>query len=133
STTSSAWRSPNRPGARRSGCSIASSASTSGSSCAVAASWSACSERFLDTVWPAGDTPLPVAADPAPRAGADVRMEDVVSLCARRGIVFQSSEIYGGINGFWDYGPLGVELKNNLRDAWWDGMVHHPPAGPGGR
>jgi len=60
-----------------------------------------------------------MAADPAPRAAADVRMEDVVSLCARRGFVFQSSEIYGGINGFWDYGPLGVELKNNLKALWW--------------
>jgi glycyl-tRNA synthetase len=60
-----------------------------------------------------------MAADPAPRAAADVRMEDIVSLCARRGFVFQSSELYGGINGFWDYGPLGVELKNNLKALWW--------------
>jgi glycyl-tRNA synthetase len=59
-------------------------------------------------------------------------MERLVSLCRRRGFVFQSSEIYGGINGFWDYGPLGVELKNNLRDAWWDCMVHDPPPGPDG-
>ncbi len=60
-------------------------------------------------------------------------MEKLVSLCRRRGFIFQSSEIYGGINGFWDYGPLGVELKNNLRDAWWDVMVHDPPPGPDGR
>jgi glycyl-tRNA synthetase len=60
-------------------------------------------------------------------------MERLVALCRRRGFIFQSSEIYGGINGFWDYGPLGVELKNNLRDAWWDVMVHNPPAGPDGR
>src|SRR5262245_5465378 len=60
-------------------------------------------------------------------------MEKLVSLCRRRGFIFQSSEIYGGINGFWDYGPLGVELKNNLRDAWWDTMVHNPPPGPDGR
>src|SRR5215510_903609 len=60
-------------------------------------------------------------------------MEKLVSLCKRRGFIFQSSEIYGGINGFWDYGPLGVELKNNLRDVWWDVMVRHPPAGPDGR
>ena len=60
-------------------------------------------------------------------------MERLVSLCKRRGFIFQSSEIYGGINGFWDYGPLGVELKNNLRDTWWDAMVHHPPEGPAGR
>ena len=47
------------------------------------------------------------------------RMEKIVSLCKRRGFIFQSSEIYGGINGFWDYGPLGVELKKNLKDFWW--------------
>lgn len=64
-----------------------------------------------------------MAADPAARAADDVRMEDVVSLCARRGFVFQSSEIYGGINGFWDYGPLGVELKNNLKALWWRRVV----------
>src|SRR6185436_7837728 len=57
-------------------------------------------------------------------------MERLVSLCKRRGFIFQCSEIYGGINGFWDYGPLGVELKNNLRDAWWDVMVRNPPPGP---
>jgi glycyl-tRNA synthetase len=50
-------------------------------------------------------------------------MEDLVALCARRGFVFASSEIYGGINGFWDYGPLGVELKNNLKAAWWQAVV----------
>ncbi len=55
----------------------------------------------------------------AASASAAVRMEDVVSLCARRGFIFQSGEIYGGINGFWDYGPLGVELKNNLKAFWW--------------
>jgi glycyl-tRNA synthetase len=47
----------------------------------------------------------------------------VVSLCARRGFIFQSGEIYGGINGFWDYGPLGVELKNNLKAFWWQRVV----------
>jgi glycyl-tRNA synthetase len=50
-------------------------------------------------------------------------MEKIVSLCKRRGFIFQSSEIYGGINGFWDYGPLGAELKRNLRDAWWNAMM----------
>ncbi|MBI4579545.1 MAG: glycine--tRNA ligase, partial [Planctomycetes bacterium] len=59
-------------------------------------------------------------------------MERIVALCKRRGFIFQSSEIYGGINGFWDYGPLGVELKRNLKDAWWNDMVHHPPLGPDG-
>jgi glycyl-tRNA synthetase len=52
-----------------------------------------------------------------------VRMEDLVALCARRGFLFQSSEIYGGINGFWDYGPLGVELKQNLKAFWWQRVV----------
>ena len=46
-------------------------------------------------------------------------MKDIVSLCARRGFIFQSSEIYGGINGCWDFGPLGVELKRNLKNDWW--------------
>ena len=46
-------------------------------------------------------------------------MEKIVSLCKRRGFIFQSSEIYGGLNGFWDYGPLGAELKKNLKDFWW--------------
>ncbi len=50
-------------------------------------------------------------------------MKDLVSLCRRRGFLFQSSEIYGGLNGFWDYGPLGVELKRNIKDAWWRDMV----------
>ncbi len=51
-------------------------------------------------------------------------MEKLVSLCKRRGFIFPSSEIYGGLNGFWDYGPLGVELKRNIKDAWWQDVVH---------
>src|SRR5213596_1623458 len=51
------------------------------------------------------------------------RMEKIVSLCKRRGFIFQSSEIYGGLNGAWDYGPLGVELKRNLKNYWWHVMV----------
>jgi glycyl-tRNA synthetase len=50
-------------------------------------------------------------------------MEKLVSLAKRRGFIFQSSEIYGGINGFWDYGPVGVELRNNIKKFWWDQMV----------
>lgn len=50
-------------------------------------------------------------------------MEKIVSLCKRRGFLFQSSEIYGGVQGFWDYGPLGVELKRNLKEAWWRDMI----------
>jgi len=51
-------------------------------------------------------------------------METIVSLCKRRGFIFQSSEIYGGLNGLWDYGPLGVELKRNLKNYWWRVIVH---------
>ncbi len=54
---------------------------------------------------------------------ADKRMEELVSLCRRRGIIFQSSLIYGGINSCWDYGPLGVELKNNIKRFWWKTMT----------
>ena len=52
------------------------------------------------------------------------RMDQIVSLCKRRGFVFQSSEIYGGAASVWDYGPLGVELRRNVADAWWSAMVH---------
>src|SRR5437764_11116362 len=52
-----------------------------------------------------------------------VDLETLFSLCKRRGFVFPSSEIYGGFGGFWDYGPLGVELKRNLKDAWWRANV----------
>ena len=51
-------------------------------------------------------------------------METIVSLCKRRGFIFQSSEIYGGIGGSWDYGPFGVELKRNIKNAWWRDVVH---------
>jgi glycyl-tRNA synthetase len=63
-------------------------------------------------------------------------MDKLVSLCKRRGFLFQSSEIYGGLNGFWDYGPLGVELKKNIKDSWWQDMVRGhdelvaPPGAP---
>ena len=50
-------------------------------------------------------------------------MDKLVALCKRRGFIFQSSEIYGGIGGFWDYGPLGVELKRNVKNAWWEDTV----------
>ncbi len=59
-------------------------------------------------------------------------LKDIMALCKRRGFIFQASEIYGGLNGFWDFGPLGVELKNNVRDAWWRSMVTAPPIGPDG-
>jgi glycyl-tRNA synthetase len=66
-----------------------------------------------------------------------LQMEKLVSLSKRRGFVFQSSEIYGGMNGFWDYGPLGVELKRNIKEAWWRDMclghneLSHPVGAPG--
>jgi len=56
-------------------------------------------------------------------AKAKVEMEKLVSLCRRRGFIFPSSEIYGGLSSCWDYGPLGVELKRNIKDAWWRAMV----------
>jgi len=51
-------------------------------------------------------------------------MDKIVSLAKRRGFIFQSSEIYGGLNSCWDYGPIGVELKRNVKNAWWDYMIH---------
>jgi glycyl-tRNA synthetase len=51
-------------------------------------------------------------------------MNDLVSLCKRRGFIFQSSEIYGGLGSCWDYGPLGVELKNNVKNSWWKAMTY---------
>ena len=64
---------------------------------------------------------------------SNLTLETLTGLCKRRGFIVQSSEIYGGLNGFWDYGPLGTELKNNLRDLWWRDLVHAPPMGPDGR
>jgi glycyl-tRNA synthetase len=58
----------------------------------------------------------------SPTPNPDV-MEKLVSLCKRRGFVFQSSEIYGGLGSVWDYGPLGIELKRNLQERWWTSMV----------
>jgi len=56
-------------------------------------------------------------------AQADL-MDKIVALAKRRGFIFQSSEIYGGLNGVWDYGPLGAELKRNIKNAWWQAVVH---------
>ena len=53
----------------------------------------------------------------------NVSLDTVVSLCKRRGFIFQSSEIYGGIGSLYDYGPVGVELKRNVKDQWWKSMV----------
>jgi glycyl-tRNA synthetase len=73
---------------------------------------------FLDLPSLIQNTARPMA-DPK----ENVLMEKIVSLCKRRGFVFQSSEIYGGINGFWDYGPLGAELKRNVKELWWNTMT----------
>ncbi|MBI1367370.1 MAG: glycine--tRNA ligase [Planctomycetes bacterium] len=59
-------------------------------------------------------------------------MDEIVALCRRRGFIFQSSEIYGGINGFWDYGPLGAQLKRNLKDAWYQDIIQTDHTGPDG-
>ncbi len=59
-------------------------------------------------------------------------MDDIMSLCKRRGFIYQASEIYGGVNGFWDYGPLGAQLKKNLRDVWWQDIVMNPCQGKPG-
>ena len=53
-----------------------------------------------------------------------VELKEIANLCKRRGIIFQSSEIYGGIGSVWDYGPLGIEIKKNLKDLWWKRMVY---------
>ncbi|MDA0803098.1 MAG: glycine--tRNA ligase [Planctomycetota bacterium] len=66
-------------------------------------------------------------------APATRSMDAIVSLCRRRGFIFQSSEIYGGINGFWDYGPLGTALKRNLKNAWWNDIVDRELLGPDGQ
>jgi glycyl-tRNA synthetase len=52
-----------------------------------------------------------------------VSLEDIVSLCKRRGFIYQGSEIYGGLAGTWDYGPLGVMLKQNIQNVWWEHFV----------
>jgi len=67
------------------------------------------------------------ATDPAAKS-----MDDIMALCKRRGFIYPASEIYGGINGFWDFGPLGAQMKKNLADAWWQDTILSPPPGPDG-
>jgi len=69
----------------------------------------------------AGETRLSVATETAPRRA--VTMEKIVNLCKRRGLVFPTSDIYGGLGSTWDYGPAGVELKRNIKEAWWRDIV----------
>jgi glycyl-tRNA synthetase len=73
-----------------------------------------------DTDFSASNDAIERVADPGP---AVANLETIVSLSKRRGFIFPSSEIYGGINAVWDYGPLGVELKNNVKRAWWRSMI----------
>ena len=54
-------------------------------------------------------------------------MDDIISLCKRRGFIFQGSEVYGGLAGTWDWGPLGVALKRNVMQAWWSFFVNKRP------
>lgn len=68
-----------------------------------------------------GPIPNNLRAMAEPKTGE--LMETIVSLCKRRGFIFQSSEVYGGLNGFWDYGPLGAELKRNIKESWWRTMT----------
>lgn len=67
-------------------------------------------------------TTTPMAADPQ---RAHVTLDTIVSLCKRRGIIFQGSEIYDGLAGTFDYGPIGIELKRNVKEAWWRAVVQH--------
>ena len=60
-------------------------------------------------------------------------MDQIVALCKRRGFIYPAGEIYGGLRGFWDYGPLGAKLKKNIRDAWWREMITCAPIDPDGR
>jgi glycyl-tRNA synthetase len=70
----------------------------------------------------------PASHPPATPSGGKP-MDAIMALCKRRGFIYQASEIYGGINGFWDYGPLGAQLKKNLREAWWQDMIMVPAWG----
>jgi glycyl-tRNA synthetase len=68
-----------------------------------------------------------MSESPAPStSSAPKSMDAIMALCKRRGFIYQASEIYGGINGFWDYGPLGAQMKKNLREAWWQDMIMNP-------
>jgi glycyl-tRNA synthetase len=75
-----------------------------------------------------------MSAEPATTAAPVTKkpMDAIMALCKRRGFIFQASDIYGGINGFWDYGPLGAQLKKNLRDAWWEDVIMLPCGGANG-
>jgi glycyl-tRNA synthetase len=69
------------------------------------------------------DAPAAPKVIPNPEAYNNASMDEIVSLCKRRGFIFPSSEIYNGFAGFYDYGPLGSELKKNVKDIWWKNFV----------
>tara|TARA_B110001452_G_scaffold5283_2_gene4947 strand:- start:9 stop:1694 length:1686 start_codon:yes stop_codon:yes gene_type:complete len=85
-----------------------------------------CASRRLAVKASATETVEPAAVDEPAAASAHKvpPMDAIVSVCKRRGFIFQSSEVYGGYAGFFDFGPLGVELRNNIKKAWWRDMVH---------
>jgi len=64
-----------------------------------------------------------MAVEDVSSSSSAVNMESLVSLCKRRGFIYPSSDIYGGFNGFFDFGPLGIELKRNIKLVWWQDMV----------
>uniref|UniRef100_A0A7S1ZSE0 glycine--tRNA ligase n=1 Tax=Ditylum brightwellii TaxID=49249 RepID=A0A7S1ZSE0_9STRA len=80
--------------------------------------------RFMSTTDTAEEEKAAPTVIPNPEAYEKLKMEELVSLCKRRGFIFPSSEIYNGMAGFYDYGPLGAELKKNIKDAWWKHFVH---------
>ena len=82
------------------------------------------SNQVQPTLDPKSSTYIVSTLMTAQVASNDRLMEELVGLCKRRGFIFPSSEIYGGYNGFFDYGPLGVELRNNIKQAWWRDFVH---------
>jgi hypothetical protein len=79
--------------------------------------------RRASTAAPSTSETAEAAADARAAAPTVVAMDELVALCKRRGFVFQSSEVYNGFAGFYDYGPLGVELKKNIKDLWWRDVV----------
>jgi hypothetical protein len=78
------------------------------------------SRFFKASLTTESDTTAPIVNS---NAYEECSMDDIVSLCKRRGFIFPSSEIYNGYAGFYDYGPLGAELKKNIKDAWWKHFV----------
>jgi len=98
-------------------------ATTTTSSVVPARSLSSSLKSTAEETETEAEKPAPPTVIPNPEAYSKLKMDEVVSLCKRRGIIFPSSEIYNGFAGFYDYGPLGAELKKNVKDAWWRNFV----------